>query len=237
MMLQNDEMQSLFSNRVQKIGWTEKEMRDLLTGEFSASLIGIEMKPNPFYEYQVALMGDDFFSDMDSSYISVPTEIPSPNYLFTVGLDDADKLKSLFTTLPIIENKEGYFIAGSDGFFVFSDNKLMVTSDESVAAKLGKGEVLKEYKPSSEISSSLYGEVIPNLDNLPQALKDMVIENAGNEGGELLKFMTEFEKVTFSGSFDKMKLEVVMADKETNSIEVITGKLMKQVMQNMSLFL
>ena len=96
--------------------------------------------------------------------------------------------------------------------------------------------MLKEYKPSSEISSSLYGEVIPNLDNLPQALKDMVIENAGNEGGELLKFMTEFEKVTFSGSFDKMKLEVVMADKETNSIEVITGKLMKQVMQNMSLF-
>ena len=61
--------------------------------------------------------------------------------------------------------------------------------------------------------------------------------NAGNEGGELLKFMTEFEKVTFSGSFDKMKLEVVMADKETNSIEVITGKLMKQVMQNMSLFI
>ena len=84
------------------------------------------------------------------------------------------------------------------------------------------GQELKEYKPTSEISSSLYGEVIPNLDDLPQALKDMVIENAGNEGGELLKFMTEFEKVTFSGSFDKMKLEVVMADKETNSIEVIT---------------
>ena len=122
-------------------------------------------------------------------------------------------------------------------FFVFSDNKLMVTSDESIAATLGKGQLLKEYKPSNEISSSLYGEVIPNLDNLPQALKDMVTENAGNEGGELLKFMTEFEKVTFSGSFDKMKLEVVMEDKETNSIEVITGKLMKQIMQNMSLFI
>ena len=237
MMLQNDEMQSLFSNRVEQIGLTEKEMRGLLTGEFSASLIGVEMKPNPFYELQVALMDDDFFPDMDDSYISVPTEIPSPNYLFTVGLDDSDKLKSLFTTLNIIENKEGYFVAGSYGFFVFTDNKLMVTSDESIAAKLGKGQLLKEYKPSSEISSSLYGEVIPNLDHLPQALKNMVIENAGNEGGELLKFMTEFEKVTFSGSFDKMKLEVVMADKETNSIEVITGKLMKQVMQNMSLFL
>ena len=137
----------------------------------------------------------------------------------------------------MIENKEGYFIAGSDGFFVFSDNKLLVTSDESIAAKLGNGQILKEYKPSSEISSSLYGEIIPNLDNLPQALKDMVIANAGNEGGELLKFMTEFENISFSGSFDKMKLEVLMADKETNSIEVITGKLMKQVMQNMSLFL
>ena len=237
MMLQNDEMQSLFRNRVQKIGLTEKEMRGLLTGEFSASLIGVEMKPNPFYELQVALMDDDFFSDMDSSYISVPTEIPSPIYLFTIGLNKPDELKALFTTLGTIENKEGYFIVGSDGFFVFSDNKLMITSDESIAGKLGRGQELNEYKPTSEISSSLYGEVIPNLDNLPQALKDMVIENAGNEGGELLKFMTEFEKVTFSGSFDKMKLEVVMADKETNSIEVITGKLMKQVMQNMSLFI
>ena len=237
MMLQNDEVKGLFSNRVQEIGWTEKEMRGLFTGEFSASLIGLEMKPNPFYELQVALLDDDFFYDMDSSYISAPTEIPSPIYLFTIGLNNPDKLKALFTTLHMIENKEGYFIAGSDGFFVFSDNKLLVTSDESIAAKLGKGQILKEYKPSSEISSSLYGEIIPNLDNLPQALKDMLIANAGKEGGELLKFMTEFENISFSGSFDKMKLEVVMADKETNSIEVITGKLMKQVMQNMSLFL
>ena len=237
MMLQNDEMQSLFSNRVEQIGLTEKEMRGLLTGEFSASLIGVEMKPNPFYELQVALIEDDFFADMEESYIPNPPEIPSPVYLIAVGLNDPDKLRNLYSTLHMIEDKGGYFSTGSDSFFVFSDNKLMITSDESVAAKLGKGQVLKEYKPSSEISSSLYGEVIPNLDNLPQALKDMVIENAGNEGEELLKFMNEFEKVTFSGSFDKMKLEVVMADKETNSIEVITSKLMKQVMQNMSLFI
>ena len=237
MMLQNDEMQSLFSNRAQKIGLTEKEMRGLLTGEFSASLIGVEMKPNPFYELQVALIEDDFFADMEESYIPNPPEIPSPVYLIAVGLNDPDKLRNLYSTLHMIEDKGGYFSTGSDSFFVFSDNKLMITSDESVAAKLGKGQVLKEYKPSSEISSSLYGEVIPNLDNLPQALKDMVIENAGNESGELLKFMNEFEKVTFSGSFDKMKLEVVMADKEANSIEVITGKLMKQVMQNMNLFI
>ena len=130
-----------------------------------------------------------------------------------------------------------YFASGSDSFFVFSDNKLMITSDESIAAAIVSGKTLKEYRPDSGVSSSLYGEVIPNLDNLPQALKDMVIENAGNEGKELLKFMNEFEKVTFSGSFDKMKLEIVMADKEANSIEVITGKLMKQVLQNMSLFM
>jgi len=137
----------------------------------------------------------------------------------------------------MIEDKGGYFSTGSDSFFVFSDNKLMITSDESIATTIGSGKKLKEYKSDSDITSSLYGEIIPNLDNLPQGFKDMVIENAGNEGEELLKFMNEFEKVTFSGSFDKMKLEVVMADKETNSIEVITGKLMKQVMQNMSLFM
>ena len=237
MMLQNDEMKGQFSNRVKEIGWTEKEMRGLLSGEFSASLIGIEMKPNPFYELQDDLMADDFFADIEESYIPNPSEIPSPVYLVTIGLNDPDKLKALFTTLHIIENKEGYFIAGSDGFFVFSDDKLMITSDESIATTLGSGKKLKEYKPDSDIVSSLYGEIIPNLDNLPQSIKDMVIENAGNEGGELLKFMTEFEKITFSGSFDKMKLEVIMADKETNSIEVITGKLMKQVMQNMNLFI
>jgi hypothetical protein len=237
MMLQNDEMQAQFSNRVKEIGWTEKEMRGLFTGEFSASLIGVEMKPNPYYELQDSLMADDFFADIEELNIPNPSEIPSPVYLVTIGLNDPDKLKALFTTLHIIENKEGYFIAGSDGFFVFSGNKLMVTSDESIATTIGSGKKLKEYKSDSDITSSLYGEIIPNLDNLPQGFKDMVIENAGNEGEELLKFMNEFEKVTFSGSFDKMKLEVVMADKETNSIEVITGKLMKQVMQNMSLFM
>lgn len=236
-MLQNDDIKDEFIGEVKKMGWTEKEMRGLLTGEFSASLIGVEMKPNPYYELEASLIEDDFFADIEESYIPNPSEIPSPAYLVTIGLNDSDKLKALITTLHMIEDKGGYFASGSDGFFVFTDNKLMVTSDESIAAKLGKGQVLKEYKPSSEISSSLYGEVIPNLDNLPQDLKDMIIENAGNEGGELLKFMKEFEKVTFSGSFDKMKLEVVMADKEINSIEVITGKLMKQVMQNMSLFI
>ena len=52
MMLQNDEMKAEFNDEVKEVGWTEKEMRGLLTGEFSASLIGVEMKPNPFYELQ-----------------------------------------------------------------------------------------------------------------------------------------------------------------------------------------
>ena len=236
-MLQNDEMEEEFKEGLSEVGWTEKEMRGLFTGEFSASLIGVDMKPNPYYELQASLMEDDFFADMEESYVPNPSDIPSPVYLFTVGLNDPDKLKILFTTLPMIEDKGGYYAAGSDGFVIFSDDKLMITSDESIAATLGSGESLKEYKPDSDIASSLYGEVIPNLDNLPQALKDMVIENAGNEGGELLKFMNEFEKITFSGSFDKMKMEVIMANKETNSIEVITGKIMKQVMQNMNLFM
>ena len=236
-MLQNDDIKDEFIDEVKEVGWTEKEMRGSLTGEFSASLLGVEMKPNPYYELQASLMEDDFFADMEESYLPNPAEIPSPVYLITVGLNDPDKLRNLFTTLHMIEDKGVYFSAGSDGFFVFSDDKLMITSDESIAAILGSGKTLKEYKSESDIASSLYGEVLPNLDNLPQGLKDMVIENGGNEGEELLKFMNEFEKVTFSGSFDKMKLEVVMAEKEANSIEVITGKLMKQVLQNMSLFM
>jgi hypothetical protein len=236
-MLQNDDIKDEFIDEVKEMGWTEKEMRGSLTGEFSASLIGVEMKSNPYYELEASLIEDDFFADMDESYLPNPPEIPSPVYLFTVGLNDPDKLRNVFSTLHMIEDNGGYFASGSDSFFVFSDNKLMITSDESIAAAIGSGKTLKEYRPDSGVSSSLYGEVIPNLDNLPQALKDMVIENAGNEGKELLKFMNEFEKVTFSGSFDKMKLEIVMADKEANSIEVITGKLMKQVLQNMSLFM
>jgi hypothetical protein len=236
-MLQNDDIKDEFIDEVKEMGWTEKEMRGSLTGEFSASLIGVEMKSNPYYELEASLIEDDFFADMDESYLPNPPEIPSPVYLFTVGLNDPDKLRNVFSTLHMIEDNGGYFTSGSDSFFVFSDNKLMITSDESIAAAIGSGKTLKEYRPDSGVSSSLYGEVIPNLDNLPQALKDMVIENAGNEGKELLKFMNEFEKVTFSGSFDKMKLEIIMADKEANSIEVITGKLMKQVLQNMSLFM
>lgn len=236
-MLQNDDIQDEFSNGVKEMGWTEKEMRGLLTGEFSASLIGVEMKPNPYYELQASLMEDDFFADMEESYVPNPAEIPSPVYLVTMGLNNPDKLRNLFTALHMVKDKGVYFSAGSDGFFVFSDDKLMITSDESIAAILGSGKTLKPYKSDGDIASSLYGEVLPNLDNFPQGLKDMVIENGGKEGEELLKFMNEFEKVTFSGSFDKMKLEIVMAEKEANSIEVITGKLMKQVLQNMSLFM
>ena len=236
-MLQNDDIKDEFIDESKEMGWTESEMRGLLTGEFSASLIGVEMKPNPYYELEASLMEDDFFADVEDSYIPNPSEIPSPVYLFTIGLNDPGKLKTLFTSLDMTENKGGYFTVGGDAFFVFSDDKLMITSDEIIATTLGSGKKLKEYKSDSDISSSLYLEVLPNLDDLPQALKDMVIENAGNEGEELLKFMNEFEKLTFSGNFDKMILEVVMTDKVANSIEVITGKLMKQVIQNMSLFI
>ena len=236
-MLQNDDIKDEFIDELKEMGWTESEMRGLLTGEFSASLIGVEMKPNPYYELEASLMEDDFFADVEDSYIPNPSEIPSPVYLFTIGLNDPGKLKTLFTSLDMTENKGGYFTVGGDAFFVFSDDKLMITSDEIIATTLGSGKKLKEYKSDSDISSSLYLEVLPNLDDLPQALKDMVIENAGNEGEELLKFMNEFEKLTFSGNFDKMILEVVMTDKVANSIEVITGKLMKQVIQNMSLFI
>jgi hypothetical protein len=236
-MLQNDEMKDEFAQGIKQMGWNEKEMRGLFTGEFSASLLGIEMKPNPYYETQVSLIEDEFFGDMNESYLPNPSEIPSPVYLIAIGLNDTEKLKALFATLPMIENKEEYFIVGDDGFFVFSDDKLMITSDQSIAATLGSGKQLNNYKPDNEISSSLYGEIIPNIANLPQALKDMVIENGGNESDELLNFINDFEKVTFSGSYDKMRLEVIMSDPESNSIEVITGKLMKQIMQNMSLFM
>jgi len=237
MVLQNDEMKAEFNDEVKEVGWTEKEMRGLLTGEFSASLLGIEMKPNPFYDLHESLMADDLFANMEESFVLNPSEIPSPNYLITIGLNYPDKLKSLFTTLPVIENKGGYFTAGSDDFFVFSDDKLMITSDESIAATLGSGKKLKEYTPASQINSSLYAEINPDVDDLPKALQDMILENGGNASEGLLEFMNDFEKVTFSGSFDKMKLEIFMADKETNSIEVITSKLMKQVIQNMSLFI
>ena len=233
-MLQNDEMKDEFSNGIKEIGWTEKEMRELLTGEFSASLLGIEMKSNPYYELQPDFMEDDFFADME---VSNPSEIPSPLYLLAVGLNDPDKLESLFISFAMAEDKGGYYAVGEELFLIFNNDKFMVTSYESIAATLGSGKALREYKLENEISSSFYGEALPSLDHLPQVLKDMVIENAGNEGGELLKFMNEFEKVTFSASFDKMKLEVIMTDKEANSIEVITGKLMKQVMQNMNLFM
>lgn len=236
-MLQNDEMKDEFAQGIKQMGWNEKEMRALFTGEFSASLLGIEMKPNPYYETQVSLIEDEFFGDMNESYLPNPSEIPFPVYLIAIGLNDTEKLKALFATLPMIENKEEYFIVGDDGFFVFSDNKLMITSDQSIATTLGSGKQLNNYKPDNEISSSLYGEIIPNIANLPQALKDMVIENGGNESDELLNFINDFEKVTFSGSYDKMRLEVIMSDPESNSIEVITGKLMKQIMQNMSLFM
>ena len=81
--------------RVQEVGWTEKEMRGLLTGEFSASLIGVEMKPNPYYEFQASLMEDDFFVRYGGvKYVPHPAEIPSPVYLIAVGLNDPDKLRN-----------------------------------------------------------------------------------------------------------------------------------------------
>lgn len=235
-MLQNEEMKSEFHGGIKEIGWTEKEMRKLFTGEMSAALVRIDMKPNPYYELQASLIEDDFFADMEESYVPNPSEIPTPVYVVTIGLNDSEKLKNLFLTLPV-EDKGGYFAAGNDGFIVFNNDKLMITSDEEIAATLGSGKSLKEYKPTNDITSSLYGEVIPDIADLPQGLKDLIIENGGNEGEGLIKFMNEFENVTFSGSFDLMKLEVTMRDKEANSMEVISSKLMKQIIQNMSLFM
>ena len=40
-MLQNDDIKDEFIDELKEMGWTESEMRGLLTGEFSASLIGV----------------------------------------------------------------------------------------------------------------------------------------------------------------------------------------------------
>jgi len=236
-LLQNEEMQSEFDQGMKEMGWKEKEMREMFTGEFSASLIAIKMKENPFYELQATIMEDDFFADMEEGYAPIPTQIPTPVYLVSIGLNDSEKLKNLLSTMPMIEEKNGYIATGSDSYVIFKNNKLMFTSDEEIAATLASGKLLKAYQPSTEISSSLYGEMLPNIDDLPETLKQLIIENGGNEGEELIKFMNEFEKVTFQGSFDSMKLEIIMRDKDANSMEVISSKVMKQVVQNISLFM
>ena len=59
-----------------------------------------------------------------------------------------------------------------------------------------------------------------------------MMQEGENANDEFLNFFDEFESVSFMGGYDHMKFEVIMKDKETNALEVITAKMMNQVVEN-----
>lgn len=199
-------------------------LRNFFTGEISASLIDIQMIPNPYYvEPQQAQGQEDFFNDYTYKYRE-PKEIPHPRFMITIGLNDEAGLKSLMSSLPDVKTVENYY--DLDGVFVaFTKGKMVMTQEGEFAAIVANGGDLGKFKKQTAADKTpLYGYVNTDVDAYPQGLKDAIVKETSED---MLEFFDEFESVSFTGSFDKMKFEVILKNKEENSLKLMTSHMMK----------
>lgn len=231
---QDEKMKQEFEEEMKESGLDANSVRELFTGEFSASLIDLEMVPNPYYEESSASLEDDFFADMDMSF--VPKDIPKPKFITAVGIKDTAMMRELLNTIPGVEETEDCYIV-EDQFIVLVKNRLFITSDKEIAKVLGEGGNLGIYKSAENVDNPLHGHFNTSLNTLPEGFKKVIAEGGGEESEELLQFFNEFESISFTGDFDRIKLEIVLTDKSTNSLEVITSKLMNQVVESADLFM
>lgn len=210
----------------EKLKVDRESFRNFFTGEMSASLIDVQMVPNPYYvdpAQQKADGQDDFFNDMAYQYRE-PKEIPHPRYMITVGLKDEAALKGVLSSIPDAKVEENYY--NLDGIYIaLSKGKLVMTEEADFAKIVANGGDLGMFsKQTAADKTPLYGYLNTDVNAYPQSLKDAIVKESSET---TLKFFEEFESVNFTGSFEKMRFEVIMKNKEVNALKIITNHIMK----------
>jgi len=208
---------------LKKLGFSEDQLKTMFTGEVALSVIDVSMMANPLKAQLDELVEeeDDFFADMESGY--VPSEIPMPKIVLSVGLNDTNGLVSLLNTGgEMLEG--GYFQVEEMTYVVLTPDKLILTTSEAAAQLFGSGGKYPTYNMDggASIDAPLFGHFNVKQENLPEGITNVLTEMLGEGTADILGM---FESVNFSGSIDGAKMTIIMKNKSDNAAKVMVDEI------------
>ena len=185
---------SEWESEVKKLGVTPKDLSSAFDGNFMLSLLNIEMLEDA---------GEEI-----------------PRVLFSCGIKDETILHQLLTNNPEVGKINNYYKT-EETFVAIANQKLFVSLSEDLIAKLANGEKLTSF--STNINSPLYGELITDMNQLPDYYKNALLKDGGEE---ILKLYNEVKAVKFNGTAQHGTLDVKL-NKEGNSFELLMNTIIK----------
>ncbi len=202
-------------------GMNKQELSEILTGEFSLCLQDVISEKVSYASLED--MEDDFF---DEEMYTYNTE--KPIVVFAAGVSDTTKIGSLLREKGKVEVMNGVYKADKDAYIVFSDKKMIVTTDEVTANFFASGNTYTSYTlpAASSLDKPLYGFYNTDVTKMPNGFLKMA---ETEEGQMALEFANLFELVDFHGDFNKMSFTVKMKNKSDNALKVITDYVLSVV--------
>ncbi len=196
-------------------GMNQSQLKELLTGEFSVSLMDVKSQ-EVTSSYEAYSEDDDFFQEETYTY-----QKTIPDVIFTVGINDSSKIGGLLRMSEEMIFENGVCKLEENVYLTMNEERLILTSDAATASFFATGNKFKTYSlPSStKMEKPVYGFYNTDVTQMP----DGVLKMAETEEGQMaLEFSNLFESVDFNGDFDRMAFTVKLKNKSDNALKVIT---------------
>ncbi len=196
-------------------GMSQTELKELLTGDFSVSIMDIKSQ-EVTSTYDAYSEDDDFFEEETYTY-----QQTMPLVVFTVGIKDSSKIGSLLRMSGELIFENGVCKLEKDAYLTMNEEKLILSTDLETATFFAKGNKFKAFSlPSStQMEKPVYGFYNTDVTQMPKG----VLKLAETEEGQMaLEFSNLFESVDFNGDFERMAFTVKLKNKSDNALKVIT---------------
>lgn len=210
-----------FEKIEEQTGISKEMMEKMFSGEFAISFVDINT-----IDYSstmdVQTSDDDFFAESYSYSEEIPVVI------FTAGISDSTQFGELLRLSGSAKTMNGVYQMDEDAFIAFHKDKLILTTDQPIAAHFASGQSFPTYMvPGGKNSDKpLFGFLNTDPNKMPAGLMKMT---ASEEGEMAVSFMSLFESVLFEGEFEKMEFKAVMNNKSDNALKVITDYVISMI--------
>ena len=222
-----------FNEFLAQIGLSENEIFNIFNGELAISIIDI-LEPENSIEQEFSddfgEWEDDFFDEMDEYAYDSPSKEPAASFLFTLGINDQSALMKLMANAPVNVVKDQVIEIENDVHLLLKDNKLFLGSPQELMNKLNAAGSLSTYSKINSIDYPVYCYVNTDASSYP----DMVTSTLEREGGlEIFHdIMSLFNSFEIKGTNNKISYEIIMSNKEENSLKQIMDMIIKLAKEN-----
>jgi hypothetical protein len=217
------------------------QLKDLFTGDMSMSVTGLkkvnmmkmmDMMPadakekidEAIQDTAVAREYNNKLKTMREDYQIVP------NVVFTVGTNNPEFFTTIFDTIPEMVKKTGYYSGADMANIVVKDNKIVFTTDETLAQIIAGTGKLTEYNKGG-IDQAVTGSPMAGYFNGEDwsAAMESVFEEGIPE--ELKGLVNVLKETKVWGNMSEINLESEIAAEGENSLAVITRLMFEGILK------